>query len=669
MVRKVNPLLVTTSGDTSGNIFAIRASNYIDTLTTTDTQVNISNVLITDVNFTTPQANLYDSGGYIKITGKNFDNGTTVFLGNTVTAVQLAPVTFTSNTELRVTVPAISGIVTTQKYTLFALTTKGYSASEPNAVSIETFKSYTLSRSANNVDEGNSFTITLTTVGVSNGTSVPYSITGVSSTDIGNAVLTGNFVIQNNANSITFTVTSDSTTEGGESFAIALANGSSVNTTVSINDTSVTPTYSLSRSAASVNEGQSFTITLTTTGVNNGTSVPYTITGVSSADIASASLTGNFVQQSGSNTITFSTTEDLTTEGNETFTITLDGRAETISVTINDTSVAIDPNAQAPNASWFPGGFDAAPSPAPGVSNFIRKVTHATDTATASNRGSLALAVTQFGMTGDNAYGWLAGGFQPTTPSPGSSRSLIQRIEYATDTGTASSRSNMSRASLRNASSANHGTIMTQGWFIGGSSPAVATASRVERLEFATDTTNPTTRGSLATASDALTGSGNSTYIWVNGGWDQPSAQFISLIQRITLAADTATSTTRGNMDIASNPSAVNSSYFHRAVGNANYQWVMGLRGAVVPGSATSIQRIDYGNDTATAIYRGNLSGGRYNGAAAGDSTYGWYVGGSTSGTWSRVDRITYSTDTATASTRGNLPNPVREFNGSSGYA
>lgn len=666
MVRKVNPLLITTSGDTSGNVFAFRATNYIDTINPIDTQVNISNVLVTDVNFTTPQVNLYDTGGYIKVTGRNFDNGTTLFLGNTINCVQLAPVTFTSNTELRATVPAISGIGSPRKFTLFALTTKGYTASEPNAVNIETFKSYSLSRSANNVDEGNSFTISITTVGVSNGTNVPYSITGVSSTDIGNASLTGNFVIQNNANSIVFTVTSDSSTEGAENFAIALTNGSTANTTVAINDTSVTPTYSLSRSAASVNEGGSFTITLTTTGVNNGTSVPYTITGVASADISSASLTGNFVQQSGSNVITFTATEDLTTEGTETFTITLDGRAETISVTINDTSVAIDPNAQSVNASWFPGGFNAAPSPAPGVSSFIRKITHATDTATVSNRGSLALAVNNAAMTGDNAYGWVAGGFQPTTPSPGSTRSTIQRIEYATDTGTAASRSNMTRATLRHTSSANHGTILTQGWFAGGSSPAAATVSRVERLEFATDTNTPSIRGSLATAVDVPAASGNSTYIWVCGGWDQPSVTYYSLIQRITLAADTPTTTTRGNIDnSAPDERTVN----HKSVGNADYQWVTGLRGNAAPGNSTRIQRVTYSNDTATATVRGNITGARYNAAAAGDSTYGWYVGGIGVGSWSRVDRITYSSDTATASQRGNLPNAVREFNGSSGYA
>jgi hypothetical protein len=102
-----------------------------------------------------------------------------------------------------------------------------------------------------------------------------------------------------------------------------------------------TPTYTLSRSSASVNEGSSVTITLTTTNVDNGTLVPYTITGVNSADINGASLTGNFTISSNSAQVVISTTADLTTEGDETLTLTLNGIVPTksITVTIIDSSV------------------------------------------------------------------------------------------------------------------------------------------------------------------------------------------------------------------------------------------------------------------------------------------------------------------------------------------
>lgn len=105
---------------------------------------------------------------------------------------------------------------------------------------------------------------------------------------------------------------------------------------------SPSPTYSLTRSSATVNEGDSFTITLTTTNLNNGTLVPYTITGVSSNDINGSSLTGNFTVNSNSASLIVNTSADTTTEGTETFTLTLDGIVPTnnILVSILDTSIS-----------------------------------------------------------------------------------------------------------------------------------------------------------------------------------------------------------------------------------------------------------------------------------------------------------------------------------------
>ena len=99
------------------------------------------------------------------------------------------------------------------------------------------------------------------------------------------------------------------------------------------------PTFSLARSAAAVNEGQSFTITLTTENVDAGTSVAFTITGVASADIGGASTTGNFVVGT-TDSFTFNVTADSSTEGTETFALALDNGEANIAVTINDTSTS-----------------------------------------------------------------------------------------------------------------------------------------------------------------------------------------------------------------------------------------------------------------------------------------------------------------------------------------
>lgn len=103
------------------------------------------------------------------------------------------------------------------------------------------------------------------------------------------------------------------------------------------------PSYALVRSKTSVNEGKSVTITLETDNVAAGTTVPYTIsgTGITTADIGVASLTGNFtVDAAGDAFLTLNITADASTEGTETLVLTLDGKGISTSVTINDTSTA-----------------------------------------------------------------------------------------------------------------------------------------------------------------------------------------------------------------------------------------------------------------------------------------------------------------------------------------
>jgi len=100
----------------------------------------------------------------------------------------------------------------------------------------------------------------------------------------------------------------------------------------------VPTSYSLTASASNVNEGSFVIATLTTTGLANGTVIPYVITGsnVFANDFTSGNITGNFVIQNNSNTISFTANADLTLEYAETFTIT----AGTVSanIIINDTS-------------------------------------------------------------------------------------------------------------------------------------------------------------------------------------------------------------------------------------------------------------------------------------------------------------------------------------------
>lgn len=68
---------------------------------------------------------------------------------------------------------------------------------------------------------------------------------------------------------------------------------------MTINDTSLSKaTYQLILSSFSVNGGDTLTVSLKTTNVVVGAYVPYTLTGVSPADISNFPLSGSFVVDS-----------------------------------------------------------------------------------------------------------------------------------------------------------------------------------------------------------------------------------------------------------------------------------------------------------------------------------------------------------------------------------
>jgi Ca2+-binding RTX toxin-like protein len=99
-----------------------------------------------------------------------------------------------------------------------------------------------------------------------------------------------------------------------------------------------TPTYKLTASTTVVNEGANAVFDLSTTQVTAGTTLTYSISGVTSADITSGLLTGTVVVGSdGKATINIATKADNLTEGDETLTVTLSGTSA--STTIKDASL------------------------------------------------------------------------------------------------------------------------------------------------------------------------------------------------------------------------------------------------------------------------------------------------------------------------------------------
>jgi len=195
-------------------------------------------------------------------------------------------------------------------------------------------------------DEGVTLVVTLTTGNVASGTVLPYTISGVSSADISGASLVGSFVV-GTTDSIELVLNADEITEGQETLTIALNNGYATTSAV-IGDTStVAATYTLAQNVATVNEGGSFTVTIT--GLNSvpGVNIPWTITGVSASDIAGGALTGTFIIGT-TQSFTITLANDLTTEGAETLQFTLNSYPSVyIQVAVTDTSLDVVSGTQA----------------------------------------------------------------------------------------------------------------------------------------------------------------------------------------------------------------------------------------------------------------------------------------------------------------------------------
>ena len=197
---------------------------------------------------------------------------------------------------------------------------------------------YQLGSSLASVNEGSSVVFTLSTTNVSDGTLVPYVITGVSLADLASGALTGVFTVSNNIATASITLAADALTEGSETMTVSLSSGVA-SASVVVNDTSRTPTYAIGRSLSAVNEGSSVVFTLSTTNVSNGTVLPYTISGISANDVTTGSLTGSFTVSNNLATATITMSADQLTEGAETATLTLNNAAASNFVVVNDTSV------------------------------------------------------------------------------------------------------------------------------------------------------------------------------------------------------------------------------------------------------------------------------------------------------------------------------------------
>lgn len=120
--------------------------------------------------------------------------------------------------------------------------------------------SYILTPSATQITEGDSVTVTLDTTGLSNNTNLAYTISGINAADLTSGSITGDFTIQNNTASLSFTLADDGIAENTETMLLSLDNGQA-SASIGIIDGVVAPTYAITNPNPNVIDEGSLTTT------------------------------------------------------------------------------------------------------------------------------------------------------------------------------------------------------------------------------------------------------------------------------------------------------------------------------------------------------------------------------------------------------------------------
>lgn len=191
---------------------------------------------------------------------------------------------------------------------------------------------YSLSTSSTTINEGSILNTTVSTTDVASGTTLYCSPsgTGINSSDFSSGALTGSGLVSSSGSFVvSHTLANDLTSEGIETLNIKLFSVSSRLTqvgstaSVSIADTSVPalPAFLVSTTTSTINEGDGFTTTLTTTGIAAGTTYYWVRSGsgITSTDFIYGGLSGSATIGSDVRcSYTHLTDNDLTTEADET---------------------------------------------------------------------------------------------------------------------------------------------------------------------------------------------------------------------------------------------------------------------------------------------------------------------------------------------------------------
>ena len=211
--------------------------------------------------------------------------------------------------------------------------------------------------------------------------------------------------------------------------------------------------------------------------------------------------------------------------------------------------------------------------------SIVDRIDYSNDTATTSPKGPLASSGGYRAGTGNANFGYFYGAYINFYSS-------VERIDYSNDTATAIVVTTHPSTGKKIERAAGNDSF---GYFAGGT-PGPGAVSTVLRIDYSNDTANLSPKGPLSASKYSLSGG---------------SAQKNGLPQTSIIPA----STVRENVA----PQGTDFGYF--AGGFPNPQ-------------KSTVDRIDYSNDTATSSVKGPLSSSRGYLAATGNASFGYFGGG-----------------------------------------
>jgi hypothetical protein len=294
-------------------------------------------------------------------------------------------------------------------------------------------------------------------------------------------------------------------------------------------------------------------------------------------------------------------------------------------VSLDDVWIDYDP-VPTPNTGYFGGGFlDNV-----GGITTMDKVTYSTDTTAEVPGAALSAARHALAATGNSTHGYFGGGQK----YPGSTNhTTMDKVTYSSDITAAVPGANLSVARKQLAATGNS----TAGYF-GGGLPSGAT---MDKVTYSSDTTAAVPGANLSAARYGVAATGNSDAGYFSGG----KATY-STMDKVTYSTDTT----------AEVPGAALSAgrYGLAATGNSTAGYFGGGFRIYPNPRMTTVDKVTYSTDTTAALpSSADLSLGRYNLGATGNSDAG-YFGGGFSYT-AVMDKTTYASDTTAAVPGANL--------------